>query len=102
LFRIFPVEGTVDNQDAEDSSYDIAWEAEKQYWYDIVYDPAKDRENHARKVWMIDPTGNADTFVVPNTATAQNVADLWRRVIEAPDGLGISVSTGNGEVFHWG
>jgi hypothetical protein len=36
LFRIFPVEGTVDNQDAEDFAYDIPWEAEKQYWYDII------------------------------------------------------------------
>jgi hypothetical protein len=28
LFRIFPVAGTVDNQDAEDHSYSIEWEAE--------------------------------------------------------------------------
>jgi hypothetical protein len=28
LFRIYPVSGTVDNQDADDFSYDITWEAE--------------------------------------------------------------------------
>jgi hypothetical protein len=92
----------VDNQDAEDFSYDIAWEPEKQYWYDIVYDPSKDMGGLARKVLMVDPTGKSDTFVIPHNATAQQVADLWRRVIDAPDGLGISVATGNGEVFHWG
>jgi hypothetical protein len=101
LFRIFPVIGTVDNQDAEDFSYDIVWEAEKQYWYDIVYDPSKDMRSQARQVLMIDPTGKSDTFVIPHNANAQQVADLWRRVIDAPDDIGISVSTGNGETFHW-
>jgi hypothetical protein len=31
LFRIYPVVGTVDNQNAVDHSYDITWEPEKQY-----------------------------------------------------------------------
>jgi hypothetical protein len=45
LFRIYPVTGTVENQDAEDHSYTITWEADKQYWYDIVYDISNDRNN---------------------------------------------------------
>jgi hypothetical protein len=102
LFRIFPVVGTVDNQDAEDFAYSIVWEAEKQYWFDIVYDPAKDLGGLARQVLMVDSFGRVNSFVVPHNAIAQDVEALWRRVIDAPDNVGISVTTGDNEVFHWG
>jgi hypothetical protein len=92
----------VDNQDSEDHSYDIVWEAEKQYWYDIIHDPSKDRSNRARQITMVYYTGKTDSFAIPSTATAQQIADIWRRVIEAPDDIGISVATGNDEVYHWG
>jgi hypothetical protein len=102
LFRILPVAGQVDNPDPDDFSYDITWEDEKQYWYDIIYDPAKDRNDRARQVLMVDSAGHADTFVIPQNADAQRVATLWRRVIDAPDDVEVSVNTGNGEIFHWG
>jgi hypothetical protein len=70
LFRIFPVVGTIDNQDADDFSYNIVWEADKQYWYDIVYDPSKDRSGLARQIIMVDPIGKSGTFVIPQNATA--------------------------------
>jgi hypothetical protein len=60
LFRIFSVIGTVDNQDSEDHSYDITWEEGKQYWFDIVYDPAEDRTGHAKHTTMTDGFGRVD------------------------------------------
>jgi hypothetical protein len=51
---------------------------------------------------MLDPSGHSDNFVVPNNATAQQVVDLWRRVIDAPDNVGIVANSGDGEIFHWG
>jgi hypothetical protein len=54
LFRILPVEGSVDNRDPIDVAYDLTWEADRQYWYDIVYDPSKDPAGLARQITMVD------------------------------------------------
>jgi hypothetical protein len=54
LFRIFPLDGSVDNRDEEDMSYTITWEAGKQYWFDIVCDAARDRKDLAKEVKMAD------------------------------------------------
>jgi hypothetical protein len=102
LFRIYPVTGTVENQDAEDHSYPITWEAGKQYWFDIVYDVSKDRHDRSKQILMVDPNRRVDTFVVPRTATAQHVADQWKRFLEVPNEIGMDVKTGNGEEFYWG
>jgi hypothetical protein len=102
LFRICPVTGSVENRDAEDHSYTITWEAGKQYWFDIVYDVAKDRHDRSKQILMVDFSGRVDTFVVPRTATAQQVADLWKSSLEVPADIGLEVRTGNGEEFYWG
>jgi hypothetical protein len=101
LFRIYPVVGTVDNQDAEDHSYSIDWEAEKQYWFDIIYDISKDRNGRAKEVLMVDFSGRTDPFVVPQAATAQQVADLWIRLLDVLDDIGLQVTSGNGHE-HFG
>jgi hypothetical protein len=102
LFRIYPVVGTVDNQDAEDHSYSIDWEAEKQYWFDIICDISKDRNGRAKQVLMVDFSGRTDTFVVPQTATVQQVTYLWRRLVEVPDDIGLQVTTGSNSEYFWG
>jgi hypothetical protein len=101
LFRIFPGEGTVDNQDAEDFAYDIPWEAEKQYWYDIIYDPSRDMPGLARQITMVDQMGRVNSFVVPHDAIAQDVAELWKRAIDAPADAQIEVMARSNEVFLW-
>jgi hypothetical protein len=102
LFRIYPVVGTVDNQDAEDMSYDITWEEGKQYWYDIVYDIARDRNGKSKAITMIDHAGHAESFVVPVNASHQRIADLWRSVIEVPPNTHIFINTYEEKIFHWG
>jgi hypothetical protein len=102
LFRIYHVTGSIDDRDAEDFSYSITWEADKQYWFDIVYDISKDRRDLAKQVLMVDFSGRTDTFVIPRTATAQQVADLWKHFLEVPADIGMNVTTGNGEEFYWG
>jgi hypothetical protein len=101
LFRIFPVEGTVDNRDPVDFAYDLIWEADKQYWYDIVYDPSKDPAGLARQVIMVDPMGRVNYFVIPHNAIPQDIAELWRRVIDAPSDSQIEAVPRSAEVFMW-
>jgi hypothetical protein len=93
-FRIYPVIGTVDNQDPEDHSYNVNWEEGKQYWYDIVYDEAKDRSGHSKLVRMVDAFGRVDTFVVRNVATTQEIAIQWKTLMEIPEGIQIGVRQG--------
>jgi hypothetical protein len=100
LFRIYPVVGTVDNQDAIDHSYDINWEDEKQYWFDIIHDPGRDPSGRAKEVTMVDATGKVETLVVPVTATAQQVADMWRRILEFPDDVGLQMIAADETPFY--
>jgi hypothetical protein len=95
LFRIYPVIGEVQDRDPDDGSYSITWEAGKQYWFDIVYDEGKDPRGEARQIRMVDYGGRVETFVVPVAAAAQQVAELWREVLEVTAGIGVEVRTGN-------
>jgi hypothetical protein len=52
LFGIYPVIGTVDNQDSEDHSHDTTWEEGKHYCFDIVCDEWKDLRGTARQIRM--------------------------------------------------
>jgi hypothetical protein len=101
LLRIFLVEGTVDNQDDEDHSYTIDWVADKQYWYEIIHDPSKDRDGRSRQILMVDGTGKTDTFVVPRTANVTQIRDLWARIIEVPHDVEMHLLAGNEEDHHW-
>jgi hypothetical protein len=102
LFRIFPVIGAVGNQDAEDHSYDITWEEGKQYWFDIVNDDARDRTGNAKQIRMIDGHGRVDSFVVRNNATDLQIINLWKAVMEIPDGIQLSLRTRDNHDYYWG
>jgi hypothetical protein len=102
LFRIFPTVGDVENQDPDDGSYSITWEENKQYWYDIIYDEARDRRGAAKEIRMVDYSGRVDTLVVPNAANAAEIMEIWRRVLEVPDGIDTEVRSGNGIEYFWG
>jgi hypothetical protein len=101
LFRIFPVIGTVDNQDSEDHSYDITWEDWKQYWYDIVYDISKDRKGHSKLIRMMDGFGRVDTLVVRNNATDLQILSQWKTLLEIPGSINLSLRTGNKSDYYW-
>jgi hypothetical protein len=101
LLRIFLAIGTVDNQDDEDHSYTIEWEADKQYWYDIIYDPSKDRDTRSKEIVMVDPSDRTDTFVVPVNANVHQVRDLWKRHLEIPHDIEMHVQTSNDHEFYW-
>jgi hypothetical protein len=99
--RIYPNDGSVDNRDAEDFSYTFDWQADHQYWFDVVYDPAKDRASQAKAVWMLDPNNRAESFVVPISADINEVRDLWKRVMEVPAEVQVHMQTSNGHLFSW-
>jgi hypothetical protein len=101
LFRIYPTDGSVTDQDHEDLSYTFDWEAGKQYWYEIVYEAGRDRADESIQVKMIDGNDQVDSLVVPRGATAQRVKDLWKSLLDVPPDVDIQVQTGNGEEFYW-
>jgi hypothetical protein len=101
LLRIFPVVGDVEDRDPDDGSYSITWEDGKQYWYDIVYDEARDRRSLAKEVRMVDPLDRVDTLVVRADANIQEIMEIWTRVIEAPDSVRIGGRSSNGLEFFW-
>jgi hypothetical protein len=101
LLRILPTIGTVDDQDEEDHSYTITWEENEQYWYDIIYDPSKNRRSESKEIVMIDPSDRTDTLVVPVNADVFQVRDLWKRLLEIPHDIDVHVQTTNGQEFYW-
>jgi hypothetical protein len=101
LLRIFPVSGNVEDQDDEDHSYTIAWEADKQYWYDIIYDPSRDRDSRSKEVVLVDASDRSDTFVVPVNANVHQVRDLWQRFLEVPYDIQMYMQTSNDHEFYW-
>jgi hypothetical protein len=101
LLQIMPTVGTVDDQDPDDHSYTITWEEDKQYWYDIIYDPSKDRDGHSKEIIMVDEFNRTDTLVVPANANAYQVRDLWSQMLELPDDVIMQVASGNGHEFYW-
>jgi hypothetical protein len=101
LFRVFPIAGSVDDQDEEDHSYTITWEQGKQYWFVIIYDPAKDRHDHSKQVLMVDASNRTDTFVVPRAANIHQILDLWKRFLEVPADIEMHMQRGNGAEFYW-
>jgi hypothetical protein len=101
LLQIMPTIGTVDDQDPDDQSYTINWEEGKQYWYDIVYEPGKDRKSTSHEVVMIDDCDRTDTLVVPVNANVYQVRDLWKQLLEIPDEVQLHVQTANNHEFYW-
>jgi hypothetical protein len=75
---------------------------DKQYWYDIIYDAAKDRNNRSQQVLMIDTSGRTDALVVPQRANVHQVRDIWKQLLDVTDDVELTVSSGNGVHFHWG
>jgi hypothetical protein len=101
LFRIFPVIGTVDNQDSEDHSYTINWEDRKQYWCDIVYDISRDQRGQAKLIKMIDGFGRVGTLVIRNNASLLQVTNHWKTLLEIPASIAISVRTRDNTNYFW-
>jgi hypothetical protein len=101
LFRIFPTIGDVQDRDPDDGSYSIVWEANKQYWFDIVYDISKDRHGRSKEIRMVDPFDRVDSLVIPVTARIQEIADIWRRVIDIPLDIQIELRSGNNLDYFW-
>jgi hypothetical protein len=102
LFRIFPTIGTVDNQDSEDHSCDITWEDRKQYWFDIAYDDSRDRRGQAKLIRMIDGFGRVDTLVIRNDATDAQILKQWRKLMEIPESISLSIRVGGRDNCFWG
>jgi hypothetical protein len=58
MFRIFPVDMAIDRLGQDDHAYSFDWEEDKQCWFDIIHDLAKDRNGmFSRELRMVDPFG---------------------------------------------
>jgi hypothetical protein len=101
LLRIFPVSGNVEDQDDEDHSYTITWEAEARYWFDIIYDPTRDPMSRSREIILVDESNRTDTFVVPTEADIHQIRDRWASFIEVPHDVQVHMLTSNEHEYHW-
>jgi hypothetical protein len=101
LLRIFPVHSNVDDQDDEDHSYTINWEAEARYWFDVVYDPTRDPKGQSKEIVLVDESNRTDTFVVLGSWDIHQIRDKWANFIELPHGVQMHMLTSNNHEFHW-
>jgi hypothetical protein len=101
ILRIFQVIGSVDNQNSEDYSYTVTWEDGKQYWYDIAYDDARDRNSHAKLIRMIDGYGRVDKMVIRKNASDLQILNQWKALLEIPDAIRLGIRTRNNTDYFW-
>jgi hypothetical protein len=101
LLRIFPVSGNVEDQDDEDHSYTIDWEAEARYWFDVIYDPSRDLMSRSKEIILVDESNRTDTFVVPVGLDIHSIRDRWAYFIEAPHDTQVHMLTSNEHEYHW-
>jgi hypothetical protein len=92
----------VDNQDSEDHSSSITWEEGKQYWFDVIYEEAKTVHDASRQIRMVDFGGRVDSLVVRKDMTIKEITLLWKEFMEVPDGIRMTVKTGNNQEYFWG
>jgi hypothetical protein len=43
---------------------------------------------------MVDPNGRVDTLVITTAANDQEIAELWKRLLEVPDNVRVQLATG--------
>jgi hypothetical protein len=101
LLRIFPASGNVEDQDDEDHSYSVTWEADMQYWFDVIYDPSRDRDSRSKEVIMVDAFDRSNTFVVPVNANVYQVRDRWSSFLEIPHDIQMHMLTAIEHEFYW-
>jgi hypothetical protein len=59
-------------------------------------------QGRSKPILMVDHSGRADTFIVPQTASVRQIRDLWKRFLEVPDDIELVVQTPNDAEFCWG
>jgi hypothetical protein len=102
LFRIYPVDMDIQKLGDDVHSYSFDWEEEKQYWFDIVHDSANDPHDLCRQVRMVDFAGRVESFVIPGQAQAQDIGNLWRKMMDCPDNAILQVNHHNDQEYYWG
>jgi hypothetical protein len=100
LLRIFPVSGKVEDQDDEDHSHTVTWEAEARYWFDVIYDPSRDPGSRAKEIVLVDESNRTDTFVIPEGLDVHSIRDLWASFIEAPHDVQVHMMTSNSHEYY--
>jgi hypothetical protein len=103
MFRIFPVDIAIDRLGDDDHAYSFDWEEDKQYWFDIVHDLAKDRNGmFRREIRMVDPFGRVDRMVIPMNTDIRTIGNLWRNLLNALSELEVQCAMHNELECHWG
>lgn len=73
LFRMFPVDGNTQRLGDDDHAYSFDWVEGQQYWFELVHDQEKDRQDRCREIRMVDGFGKDDSMVIPGAATICDV-----------------------------
>jgi hypothetical protein len=102
IFRIFPVNNEVQRLGDDDHAYSFDWGENHQYWFHIVRDANMDQQNLCKEIRSVDGAGRVDTFVVPGAATPEDVATLWKKILDSPEELRMGMSRRNDVEYYWG
>jgi hypothetical protein len=102
LFQIYQVDMNIQRLGVEDRAYSCDWVEGKQYWFDIVHDHAKDKQNFCREIRMVNYSGKADSLVVPGVSTTQDIAAIWKRIIDFPANVTLECASDNSIEYYWG
>jgi hypothetical protein len=103
IFRIFPVDMAIDKPGDADHAYSFDWVEGKQYWFEIVRDPADDLHGpHSQEIWMVDPFGHVDGLVIPLKADIGMITRLWWKLLDVPEALTLDCARHNDLECHWG
>jgi hypothetical protein len=88
LFWLYPTDNSIQRLGNDDHAYTFNWEEGKQYWWDIIYDPALDRRaGQGREIRVIDGFGRVDTLAVRMGMTVNEIRDLWGKICDFPENL---------------
>jgi hypothetical protein len=84
-------------------SHSFNWQEGKQYWFEIIHDLSGDPDRQfSQEIRMVDTLDLVDRMVIPVNAEIRDIVQLWRRILDVPDGLEIQCARHNDLECHWG
>lgn len=102
IFRIFPVDNVISRMGDDDHTDSFDWQESVQYWFDIIRDPIKGPRGGCQEIRLIDASGRVDMFTAPASTTEDDVAKLWKKILDFPEDLQMEMIRRNDTDFHCG
>jgi hypothetical protein len=86
----------------DDHAYSFDWVEGNQYWFEVVHDHARDKQDLCREIRIVDGCGKVDSLVVPGAATIEDIGEMWKKLIDFPAELRLLMNRHNDREYYWG